>query len=221
MSDQQEPLETESEEPTPETGGIDWRKRYEDLRPQYDRTQNELNQYSDPEYRQQLFSQLAEEQGYEFGTEDESHDPTEQLRAELRQEFQQELSKRDQTLANERAAMLAQNYAESQFAALDIPEKSKARDWIETKAMAMPGIHDEFGNVVPDIQAAHLEWVDAMNEVKQGWGNTKRNTVVATEGLENTGVPTWRNEQDPDKRKLMRDAWAHEQIELRLAERNA
>ena len=213
MSEQAESAEEQIEEPTQEdAGGIDWKKRYEDLRPQYDRVQNEYSQYQDPEYRQKLFAELAEEQGYTLGGTDEVYeDPTEQLRAELRAEFQQELSKRDQAALHAQAVEHAQNYAETKLNELGV-EDEKVREWIELKSTAMPALRDEHGNVVPDVEAAYEEYKDFVNTVKKNWGNTKTGTVAATEGQSNTGVPAWKNEPDPDKRKLMRDAWAHEEV---------
>lgn len=215
MADQAEPA-NEQEEPTQDdTGGIDWESRYNNLRPQYDRTQNELSQYQDPEYRQQLFQELASEFGYSFDGSDEYVDPTEQLRAELRAEFQQELSARDQRAALEGAANHAMEFADRALDKLKV-EDEKVREWIETRATAMPAIHDDEGFVVPDIEAAYKDYQDLINAEKQRWGNTKQGVVAATEGQSNTGVPNWRNEQDPHQRKLMRDAWAMEQVQLRL-----
>lgn len=217
MSEQAEPATEQDVEPTQEdAGGIDWKKRYEDLRPQYDRVQNEYSQYQDPGYRQELFAQLAEEQGYTLGGDDEVYeDPTEQLRAELRAEFQQELSKRDQAKAHAEAVAIAENYAETKLDALKV-EDEKTRDWIALKATAMPALQDEHGNVVPDVEAAYEEYQALVNAEKKRWGNTKTGTVTASEGQSNTGVPSWKNEQDPDKRKLMRDTWAMEQVQLRM-----
>jgi hypothetical protein len=216
MSEQAEPATEQVEEPTPEdAGGIDWKKRYEDLRPQYDRVQNEYSRYQDPEHRQQLFAELAEEQGYSLQGSDELYeDPTEQLRAELRAELQQELSKRDQAVAHAKAVEYAQTYADSKLDALGVEDET-VRGWIETKATAMPALQDEHGFVVPDVEAAFEEYKTLINAEKKRWGNTKTGTVAATEGQANTGVPSWKNEQDPDMRKLMRDAWAMEQIQLR------
>jgi hypothetical protein len=216
MSEQAESPVEETEEPTQEeTGGIDWKKRYEDLRPQYDRVQNEYSRYQDPEYRQQLFGELAEEQGYALPGADELYeDPTEQLRAELRAELQQELSKRDQAAQHEQAVLYAQNYADVKLNDLGV-DNDKIREWIETKATAMPALQDEHGFVVPDIEAAYEEYKELLNVEKKRWGNTKTGVVAASEGQANTGVPSWKNEQDPDKRKEMRNAWAMEQLELR------
>jgi len=219
MSEQAESPELETEEPTPEdAGGIDWRKRYEDLRPQYDRVQNEYSQYQDPEYRKQLFAQLAEENGYTLAGDDEVYeDPTEQLRAELRAEFQQELSKRDQARADAEAAAIAEHYAETKLDALNVNDQ-QIRSWIELKALTMPGIQDENGHVVPDVEAAYEEYKGLINAEKKRWGNTKTGAIAATEGEANTGVPAWKNEKDPDKRKIMRDEWAHEQVRLRMGD---
>jgi hypothetical protein len=223
MSDEQAPATEQVEEPTQEeTGGIDWKKRYEDLRPQYDRVQNEYSRYQDPEYRQQLFTELAEEQGYALPGPDELYeDPTEQLRAELRAELQQELSKRDQADLHKQAVLYAQDYADAKLDEIGVDKKQygedadKIREWIETKATAMPALQDEHGFVVPDIEAAYEEYKALVNAEKKRWGNTKTGVVAASEGQANTGVPSWKNEQDPDKRREMRNAWAQEQLELR------
>jgi hypothetical protein len=217
MTEQVESAEEQVSEATPEEqGAVDWKKRYEDLRPQYDRVQNEYSRYQDPEYRQQLFQELAEEQGYTFDTQDEYLDPTEQLRAELRAELQQELGKRDLAAQHETAILYAQNYADEKLDALGV-EDAVIREWIETKATAMPALQDEQGFVVPDVEAAYEEYQSLINAEKKRWGNTKTDVVTASEGQSNTGVPAWKNEQDPDKRKLMRDAWAMEQIQLRTS----
>ena len=103
MSDQQEPIEAqepvEAQEATPDTGTPEltaaeelYQKRYNDLRPEYDRVQNELRKYNDPEQRRQTFDQWAEEFGYTLdeGEQDytEYDDPVEALRAELAAERQ-------------------------------------------------------------------------------------------------------------------------------------
>jgi len=212
MSDQQDPQAGSEPTPTEEL----YQKRYNDLRPEYDRTQNELNRYqSDPEFRKQLFEELATEQGYEFdNSTDENYDPLEQLRAELRSEFQQTLTQRDQELSLREQAAYAQQHANTQLNSYGV-EDDTVRSWIETRALAMPHLQDEEGHVVPDIEAAYKEYEQMMNAHVSDWGNTKRTTVAATEGQSNTGVPSWKNEEDPDKRREMRNAWAVEQMALR------
>ena len=93
MTDQQEPIE--AQEATPDTGTPEptesvqndvFEQRYNELRPQYDRTQNELHRYqNDPEFRAQLFQELAAENGYELESEQEPEydDPYEKTQAEL------------------------------------------------------------------------------------------------------------------------------------------
>jgi hypothetical protein len=218
----------EAETATPETGTPNsteelYQKRYSDLRPEYDRTQNELHQarsellkYTDPESRRQIFDQWVEEYGYtkDEGEQYEYEDPTAaeiaQLRAEQAQ-IRQELQERDQRFANERALEFAESYGENRLRDLGITSEKQA-DWIASRAAAMPALQLE-GGIAPDIDAAYAEWNDMIAEQKQSWAGTKDVPHTPSGGQENTGVPAWSD--DPVERQAQRQAHMLEQWNAR------
>jgi hypothetical protein len=207
MSDQVVPEEAPNEA-TPNgtpTDGVDWKKRYEDLRPQYDRTQNELQRFqTDPEYREQLFNDLASERGYELPTGepeyDYEQDPAEAVRAELntlKQEWQNFTAAQQQ----QAAISAAEAYSESKLDELGV-ENEKQREWIVSRATAMPALQHE-GFIVPDVEAAFSEYKELIGFEQSSWAQSKRDVpFTPTGGQENTGVPAMPT--DPDERSAER-----------------
>ncbi len=207
MSDQQVPEGTEEATPegTPTTPEVDWEKRYNDVRPEYDRVQNELNRYKDPAHREQLFNELASEYGYEIEQETQEYDdPADQLRAELAEMKQW----RDNYVAEQqyqRAAQYAESYSEDRLDSLGV-DNERQREWIVSRAMLLPAIQHE-GQVVPDIEAAHREYRELLNDVQSSWVQSKEAPFTPQGGQENTGVPAWSD--DPVERAAQRQAhWA-------------
>ena len=223
MSDQQEP--TEALEATPDTGAPTtegtpdpFETRYNELRPQYDRTHNELNRYkNDPEFRKELFNELASEQGYEIDPgepeyEDPYADPSEALQKELAElkSWRDEFTQQTQM---EKQAAIAEQYSESKMTDLGLPEVSRGnseeenqlaetqRNWIVTRAMNMPAIQDQFGNYVPDVESAFQEFRRMVPAAPQVRPETP---FVPQGGQENTGVPAWST--DPLERRQQREA---------------
>jgi len=199
---------------------VDWKKRYEDLRPQYDRIQNQYNQYEDPQYKEQKFKEWASEFGYEIEDTDTEvyDDPADQLRAEiaeLKSNFQNYTQQ--QTQAQE--VQIAHSYADRELEKLGVTDE-RVGTWIKSRATSMPAIQYE-GHIVPDVQAAYEDYKELVNIEKQSWANSKQTSHVETGGRENTGVQTWQNESDPIKRSEMRQAWQIEQMQLRAAARES
>jgi hypothetical protein len=217
MSDELTPAE-EQETPAPEetasveTPVVDWEKRYSDLRSEFDRRNQ---QYTDPEYRQQLFGELASEYGYQIPQDEAAEqytyeDPTDQLRAEL-MKMREEFQSYTQQQAHQQQVAIAEAYAESRLDDLGVQDDRK-REWIATRATAMPAIQYE-GHVVPDIEAAYQEYQELVKAEQQAWAQSKQAPHVAASGQENTGVPAWSD--DPRERAEQRIAWATEQHMLR------
>jgi len=204
--------EAGTETPNAETV-VDWKKRYEDLRPQYDRIQNQYNQYEDPQFKEQKFKEWAADFGYEIdeGTETEVYDdPSEALRAEIaaqRQEFQQF----KQELTQSQQVQIAESFADRELDKLGVQDE-RVQEWIKTRATAMPAIQYE-GHIVPDVQAAYDDYQELMNAEKERWRQSKQTTHVQPGGQENTGVQNWSD--DPVERAQQRQAYMIEQANLR------
>lgn len=221
MSDQQEPIEAQEATPDPGTPVTEptaaeanvFEQRYNELRPQYDRTQNELHRYqNDPEFRQQLFEELAAENGYELDAgEPEYDDPTEALQAKL-DALEQWKTSFEENQAMQRQAQIAEHYSENKMTEFGIPAEGDdaelQRNWIVTRAMALPAVQDQHGNIVPDIDSAYAEFRRIVPAAPQA-----RPEVPFTPqgGQENTGVPAWSD--NPIERRAQREALMLQRLE--------
>lgn len=232
MSDQQEPVEAQEATPdpgTPTTESVDaFEQRYNELRPQYDRTQNELHRYqNDPEFRSQLFQELAAENGYELEAEQEPEydDPYEKTAAELAELRAWKESFVEQQAIQEQAA-IAKQYSENKMTEFGIPDSTDRnlpederelagmqRDWIVTRAMALPAIQDQQGNLVPDIDTAYKEFRRMVPEAPQARPEAP---FTPQGGQENTGVPAWSD--NPIERRAQREALMLQALERSRAE---
>lgn len=236
MSDQQEPIEAQDEATptgTPETVEpteqqlVDHEKRYNDLRPIYDRTQNELHRYqNDPEFRQELFRELAAENGYQLGEdtgEEYYADPDEELRREL-QELKQWKEEYVMTQEQREQAAIAEHYSENKMTEFGIPDDNDrslsqedretaelTRNWIATRAMALPGVHDQFGNIVPDIETAYAEYRRMVPAAPPEPTTRPEVPFTPQGGQENTGVPAFSD--NPIQRRAQREALMLEALE--------
>lgn len=182
--------------PTPAPEGtpgpeIDYRKRYEDLRPTFDRTAQEAAALrgemervsSDPDYQRQLMASW----GYEV--EDPSvgqqPDPTEDLRAQLA-----ELSEWKQSLTAEQqeAAQLQKitSSVDEQFRAVGASLDDATKEWITTRALNMDPREDG----MPDIAGAHKAFTDWETARMNAWQQTKRRAPhIAPDGTAATQAP--------------------------------
>lgn len=200
MSDQAEPVEAQEATPTGTPGSAEelYQKRYSDLRPEYDRVQNELNKYKDPEQRRQVFTEWAEEFGYTLdeGETYEENDPSEALRAEL-QALKQEWQGFTQQQQQQAAINIAEAYSENKLDSLGV-QNEKQREWIVSRASAMPALQHE-GHIVPDVEAAYREYKELVAFEQSTWAQSKQDIPhTPVGGQENTGVPAYSD--DPDKR---------------------
>ncbi len=195
----------EAETATPETGTPSeelYQKRYSDLRPEYDRTQNELHQarsellkYTDPDNRRSL----VEEWGYTVDEGEPEYtesyeDPAAAVREELaslKQEWQNFTAQQQQ----QAAVAAAEAYSEQKLDSLGI-ENERQREWIVSRAAAMPALQHE-GFIVPDVEAAHAEYKEFVSEMQSSWAQSKKEApFTPAGGQENTGVPAWSDDAD-------------------------
>lgn len=189
------PQNTHTPPPAPEgTPGeqqqIDWQKRYDDLRPQFDRTAQERAALaaevqrvsSDADYQRELMASW----GYEVddGTPD---DPTDELRQQLSelQQWKSSLTAEQQQAQQERALQAS---IDEQFRAIDPNgEFDKAtREWLEAKSITVAPRDDG----MPDIAAAHKAFTDWELARQKAWQQTKRRAPhIPAGGSAGTNVP--------------------------------
>jgi hypothetical protein len=165
---------------------INWQKRYEDLRPQFDRTTQQLAQLNDEEYQRQLMAQW----GYEVEDappEQEWVDPTDELAqqvAELREwKEQRTQAEREQEQLQQITASVDAQFKE---AAADL--NAATREWVTTRALNMDPRQDG----MPDIQGALSEyqaWVQAQQQQWEEQRKRPRPPKIASGGQEATSAP--------------------------------
>lgn len=166
---------------------IDWQKRYDDLRPQFDRTAQERAALaaevervgSDAEYQRQLMAQW----GYEV--EESAPDPAGELRQQLAelQEWKTNLTA-EQQQAQQLQAL--NSSVEEQFRALGPDLDKETREWIESKALTI----DPRDDGMPDIAGAHKAFTDWELARKKAWQQTKhRAPHIPAGGTAGTNAP--------------------------------
>jgi len=201
-----DPVTPEAEEPQvpvepgpgePGTPGVDYQKRYDDLRPQYDKTYQELQAErqwkeavrNDPEARAQFLQELGyvieEEPGEVL-----SDDPVEALRQEfstLKEQWQaeQQAAAEQQQLAQAMQAgeaHIAQEF--NQISRTDLTDEDQA--WIISRALSLPA--DQAG--LPDIKTAFKEFEAFEERRMKQWAASKRTTHrVSPSGGAGEAVP--------------------------------
>lgn len=188
-------------EGTPGTDqGIDYEKRYSDLRPEFDRTKQQLAQYEelvtglssdDPDTR----ARAAQALGLEFvqddveDTPDETANPLETRLEALERQLAEQAAAVEQQQFLERA----QAHVDAQFQALpDLEEADK--EWVIARALELPADP----NGLPDIQAAHQALRDYQTELQKRWVSSKKAPHVSPVGSQATSTP---NLDDPNERR--------------------
>lgn len=218
MSDQA-PVEETPDAPTPEVEAsdeqqaqavVDWEKRYNDLRPEFDRTTQEAAQYrrlveglssDDPDTRQQAAEALGIEFVDQDDTDDDEVDDEEDLYADpvarrrlerIEQRFAEEEAARAQ------AAQEAEEQARVDQAMAVVNEQIQALGRDETASEAIFALsltlpHTPEG--LPDIEAAAAKFTALENSMKQSWATSKQGAHVSPVGTSGTQVPDLDDEQ--------------------------
>jgi len=212
-------------EATPETGTPEenlYEKRYNDLRSEYDRLQNRVN---NPDSRRQLFDELASEYGYTLD-EGDNNTETEEYEDPYADPYEARMEKYEKELAamqqqwqtyttqqqQNQAIQFAEAYSEDRLDELQVADE-RTREWIVSRATAMPALEHE-GQIVPDIDAAHNEYKELVAAEHQRWAQSKADIPhTPTGGTENTGVPAWSD--DPEERANDRLQWMMNQASNR------
>lgn len=213
MDDEQAPIEetpdaVEETVDVDEQPSVDYEQRYNDLRPQFDRHNQELAQYrqlveglssDDPHTRQAAAEALNIEFVDTDGDEDEYEDPIVQRLAAIDRRLTAR-EERERKTEEDRFLNEATHKVESQLEALDV--EPEFRDWILTKALSMEKTPDG----LPDIKAAHVQFNRMVNAMQKSWVKTKKGSPVSPVGTSGTQVP---NLDDPTERL----AWMVSQAE--------
>lgn len=203
---------TPDPEPTPDggTSTVDYEKRYQDLRPQYDRTQSELDALrkqqeairNDPEAQRQFLAEL----GYDLADDEpevpefNDDDPVSALEQRLAA-----IEAKEQQAEQARQIAAAEAHFNKAFERLGIPEDE--HDAVIGMALTMPPGDDG----MPPVEEAAKK-IEAMWEARQkNWAASKKTGhSFSPNGQAATEQP---NLDDPQERV----AW----MAQRLAERNA
>lgn len=153
---------------TPDTPQVNYEQRYNDLRPQFDRTAQEAaelrawkEQLSSDEDAQREFLRSL---GYEVEDPNQGMDPTAAELAALRQQVSELSGWRDNLTQEQVQAQQLQQLEQSvneQFKA--IPDLDEAdREWVEDRALTRMAPREDG---MPDIQAAYQALVERDNRV--------------------------------------------------------
>lgn len=181
----------------PTQAEIDWAKRYSDLQPEYTRATQEAAQLrqerelyqtlvtsEDPQARQEAAAAL----GFELEAADDDtqfgDDPVAALQREVAQLREQYTGDRAQTQQQQQIAQL-EAVTEQALDALKVPEDDGVRDWIVSRAVALPPNAQGF----PDVDTAYGEFQALINGQKKAWANTKRAPHIAASGVEGNQAP--------------------------------
>jgi hypothetical protein len=93
--------------------------------------------------------------------------------------LEQQLQAREQQAQQEQQVAHVEAYVDAQLAGIDGLSK-RAQDIIVSRAVALPPTPDG----MPDIQAAHQEYVEWRNEEMKGWADSKRTHHISAVGGE-------------------------------------
>jgi len=193
----------EAEAPQPEA---DFRKRYEDLRPEFDRKSQALSQYEqlveglqsdDPDTR----ASAAQALGLEFVDPDEVEDPDDDVDPSDRRltALEQRIAEREQreaeTAQQAEEAVLIEQAEQSIERELDAIGGLDAdqREWIVNQSLLLAPTEQGF----PDIPAAHVKYQAFISAEKKRWAQSKQGAVVSPVGTSATQAPDL---DDPEQR---------------------
>lgn len=183
--------------PTSDTPEIPWQKRYEDLRPEFDRTKQELAAWDD---EQTALQKLAEKYPHLFEEGDEDteevsedfEDPRDAEIAALKQQIGQ-VTTWQQDVENERGARRFESDLKATLGD-DVTVSARQKDWIKDRTVALGNNKKaleqavgEYKEILTELQAQHLQQVTS----------SKKTSHTPAGGSAGTQVP---NLDDPQER---------------------
>lgn len=181
----------------PTQAEIDWAKRYSDLQPEYTRATQEAAELRQKEifYRDLVTStdpdtrrQAAEALGFELEAEPDDtqygDDPVAALQAQIAALQEQYTGDKQQQSQQQQIAHLEQ-VTEQALDGLKVPDEDGIRDWIVSRAVALPPNEQGF----PDVKTAYEEFNALINAQKKSWATTKRAPHIAASGVEGNQAP--------------------------------
>ena len=185
---------------TPDTPQVNYEQRYNDLRPQFDRTAQEAAELrswkerltSDQDAQREFLQSL----GYEVEEPDQGYqDPTATELAQLRKELSEVSQWKDNLTAEQQQAQQLQIInasVEEQFRSTAPDLDPATREWVETRALGMPPRDDG----MPDIQGAFQAFQAWETERQKQWATTKRSAPrFSAGGKEGTSAPNLDDQQ--------------------------
>ena len=166
---------------------VDWQKRYEDMRSEFDRRGTRLSelqqqaqllealQSGDADLQRQAYAALGLEI-VDDAADDTYADPQDQLAQRL-EALEAQIQQRDQQAQQATQIAQIEQHVEQQLAGLDGLDDSD-REWIVNTAVAMPPTPEG----MPDIQAAHEKFVAWETARQQKWRESKRAPSIKAGG---------------------------------------
>jgi hypothetical protein len=172
---------------------IDWEKRYNDMRSEFDRRGTRVSELEplqqavadlrsdDPDTRARAAQALGLPFEFVDDTQDDEYtDPSEALAREIAA-IKEQLASRDQEAQQAQQIAQIEQYVEQQLAELD-GLNERQRKYVVNTAVAMPPTAEG----MPDIKGAYEQWVADMNAEKQDWASTKKAPHVGQVGTAGT-----------------------------------
>lgn len=198
------PVEEATSAPDQGTPEHDWEKRYNDLRPEYDRTTQEAAEYrqfleqldSDPEVQEQVLRHLAQELDFEFEdteVEDGEEDPLEDIRENLGHLMSAEQQREAQGQAEQLERQIESEIdqlAQSENREFTDNEKELLLDAVVTAMLA--------NNQPADVQAAYERLTGAEKSWQERYLKSKR---VSTPAIGQEGSETLPLDATPAQRQ--------------------
>ncbi len=183
------PAQEMEETPTEDTSAapvVDYQKRYEDIRPEFDRTRQALAE------RDELIRQYEEQfAGDQPAYEDPEYDDEEYVDVEARQKLVQleallAQKSQQETLTEQREQEYA--HIDSEFDALEAEHGVELSDKVATRiGRDAQQLRDEFDR--PDVRRAYAEWQADLEAEKVQWVDKKRSAAKPASGPGAVEVP--------------------------------
>lgn len=145
-------------------------ERYKQLQAEFTRTRQQM---TDPEYQAQVAQEWLSANGYALPDDEpdpnQYEDPTDALQARIDQ-LESRLNGRDEQDQRAQQIQALEEFSERKMTDLGIPQDDPTRDWIVSRAIALPPDND--GNL--NLQGAYEELQQLQTHMQKQWQQTKR-----------------------------------------------